>query len=151
MCASFFTHILFTLCFSQCNDFIEHTSSSVAKGLLAIVEAYKMAESAASLASETVYGADSVVAVLEKMQDTLEVSLGEVTSQMGLYLGNPATQSILMKPVTRKITRALDDVRKLAAKLEDGVNSWDAEKRAKVTELTMLLERSIKASTRTAK
>lgn len=110
-----------------------------------------MAETAESLASDTVVGGDAVIAVLQKMQDTLEVSLGEVTSQMGLYLGNPATQSILLKPVTRKITRALDDVRKLAAKLEDGVNSWDAEKRAKVAELTMQLERSIKASTRTAK
>ena len=137
--------------FSQCNDFIEHTSNSVAKDLLAIVEAYKMADSSASLASETVCGGDSVVGMLQKMLDTLEVSLGEITSQMGLYLGNPATQSILLKPVTRKITRALDDVRKLAAKLEDGVNSWDAEKRSKVTELTLLLERNIKASTRTAK
>ena len=110
-----------------------------------------MAESAASIASETIFGGDSVLAMLQQLSDALEVSMGAVTSQMGLYLGNPATQSILLKPVSRKITRALEDVRKLAATLEDGVNGWDAEKQANVTELTHLVERTIKASTRTIK
>ena len=135
----------------QCNDFIEHTSQTVAKDLFATIEAFKMAESAASIASETIFGGDSVLAMLQQLSDALEVSMGAVTSQMGLYLGNPATQSILLKPVSRKITRALEDVRKLAATVEDGVNSWDAEKQANVTELTHLVERTIKASTRTIK
>jgi hypothetical protein len=123
----------------------------VAKELLATIAAYEMAESAASIACETVYGGDSVLVMLQQLSDALEVSICAVMSQMGLYLGNPATQSILLKPVSRKITRALEDVRKLAATLEDGSNGWDAEKRANVTELTYLVERTIKASTRTIK
>jgi len=145
---STFAHIYFS---TQCNDFIEHTSQTVAKDLLSSVEAYKMADSAAALAGEKACSGDSVLAILQKMSDTSEVSMGEVTSQMGLYLGNPATQSILLKPVSRKITRALEDIRKLTAKLENGVNGWDDEKRSQVAELTHLLEQSIKSSTRTAK
>jgi len=123
----------------------------VAKELQTTVEAYKAADSEGTLASDKACSGDAVVAMLQKMSDTLEVSMGEVTSQMGLYLGNPATQSILLKPVSRKITRALEDIRKLMGKLEDGTNGWDSEKRKQVTEMTHLLEQTIKAATRTAK
>lgn len=136
---------------SACNDFIEHTARSVAHDLLDAVEAYKISDSAKSLSQDKVSNADYVLEMLNKTSDKLEGSLGEVTSQMSLYLDNPATQSILLKPVSRKVTRALDDLRKLTSKTENGVNGWDDEKRRQVAELTILLEQSMKAATRTLK
>jgi len=135
--------------FFQCNDFIEHTAQTVGKDLLATVEAYKMSDSAP--AEEKLCSADKVVPMLRQMSDTLKDALGEITSQMGLYLDNPATQHILLKPVSRKITRALEDVRKMVGKIEKGVSGWDDEQRSEVTELTHLLEQTVKSSTRTAK
>jgi hypothetical protein len=84
----------------------------VASELLAAAEAYKISESAKSLSQDKLSNADHVLDIFSKTLDNLEVSLGEMTSQMSLYLDNPATQSILLKPVSRKVIRALEDVRK---------------------------------------
>jgi hypothetical protein len=62
-----------------------------------------------------------------------------VKEQLALYLDNPATQIILLKPVARKITRALEDVRKF---LPDN---------AKVAELSLAVEQVVKVSLRVAK
>ena len=132
---------------SACNDFIEHTARSLAHDLLDAVEAYKISDSARSLSQDKLSNADYILEMLNKTSEKLEGSLGEVTTQMSLYLGNPVTQSILLKPVSRKVARALEDIRKLTSKTENGVNGWDDEKRQQVAELTILLEQSIKAST----
>jgi conserved oligomeric Golgi complex subunit 3 len=86
---------------SACNDFIEHTCTSVASDLMVFVEKNKGSMKP-----------DALKAVLAKTAGGMGEALGEVSTQMGLYLDNPATQSILLKPVSRKIVRATDEVKK---------------------------------------
>ena len=83
---------------SACNDFIEHTSTSLAGPLLGLVEQYKAASSSSSsdnLLSLPFLSADSIKAVLEETNENLNSKLDEVTSQMVLYLESSATQGIL--------------------------------------------------------
>jgi conserved oligomeric Golgi complex subunit 3 len=128
---------------SACNDFIEHTARAVAADVLAAVDSFKV--------TEKLGNADSVLEILNKTADKLEGSLGEVTSQMSLYLDNASTQNILLKPVSRKITRALEEIRKVTGKTENGVDGWDDAKKRQVTELTFLIEQSVKTATRVTK
>lgn len=136
---------------SACNDFIEHTAQRVARDVLEVVEALNVSEASRTHLQGKFTNADSVVEALKKTSVLVDESLYDVTSQMSLYLDNPATQSILLKPVSRKVTRALEDVRKFAQNALDGVDGWDDSKRKQVTEQTLLLEQSIKTATRTAK
>jgi conserved oligomeric Golgi complex subunit 3 len=131
---------------SSCNDFIEHTSRYVAHDLLDAVESYKSRDTSSQLRS-----AESVIALLKNTRDTSESSLTEVKEKMSLYLDNPATQAILLKPVSRKITRALEEVRKLAQGAEGGVNGWDDEQKGQVVSIVAELEETIKSAGRAAK
>ena len=131
---------------SSCNDFIEHTSLSLARDLLDAVESYKSRDTTSHSQS-----AEALLALLKNTYDSSEVSLVEVKEKMSLYLDNPATQAILLKPVCRKITRALEEIRKLAMGAENGVNGWDDEQKGKVVELVSSLEDIMKSATKTAK
>jgi conserved oligomeric Golgi complex subunit 3 len=131
---------------SSCNDFIEHTAYSMAYDLLGAVESYKSRD-----ASNHLRDAESVVAMLKKTYDSLEGSLLEVKTQMSLYLDNPATQAILLKPVSRKITRGIEEIRKLAQSVDSGVNGWEDEQKGQVVELALLIEEVLKSATKTMK
>jgi hypothetical protein len=89
--------------------------------------------------------------LLNKTLESVQEKMTHATSQMGLYLDNPATQSILLKPVGRKLTRALEDSRKLIGKIADGENGWDAEKRVSVLEIIESIEQATKKTTRSSK
>jgi hypothetical protein len=135
---------------NACNDFIEHTSAKIAGDVIAAAELYKVADKE-SYSHNKMISADYVLNMLNKTMEGLEEVTGEVTTQMSLYLDNPATQSILLKPVSRKVTRALEEVRKLSDKVSGDINGWDDEKRAKIKEMIDSLEQSVKKSTRTTK
>jgi len=70
--------------------------------------------------------------------------------QMGLYLDNPATQNILLEPISRQLTCATDDVRKLIAQCADGEHGWDVDQRASVNEavekIDQVVQRAAKVS-----
>jgi hypothetical protein len=93
--------------------------------------------------SSAVPATDQVTDVLEALladsSAKMKETMAEVKEQLALYLDNPATQIILLKPVARKITRALEDVRKF---LPDN---------AKVAELSLAVEQVVKVSLRVAK
>ena len=132
---------------SACNDFIEHTSTSLAGPLLGLVEQYKAASSSSSsdnLLSLPFLSADSIKAVLEETNENLNSKLDEVTSQMVLYLESSATQGILLKPAVRKITRAVDESRKVIGSLVDGSNGWDAEVRQEINGMLVSVEAIVK-------
>lgn len=128
---------------SACNAFIDHTSQSIAKDLLALVESCRVAEAGANPLGSR----ESVMALLEKLRDTVEVSLGEVTSQMALYLDNPATQSILIKPVSRKVTRALEELRKFSQAAE----GWSDDDKAAVVKMVEGIEETVRAASKSSK
>lgn len=110
---------------SACNDFIEHTSVSLAGPILTFVEQCKgitnssgsgssvttMSTAGSGLSSQSFMTSDYVMNVMTRAIDRLEPEIGEINTQMSLYMENPATRSILLKPVVRKITRILEEGR----------------------------------------
>ncbi len=132
---------------SACNDFIEHTASSVVGNIIRLVEQCKAANPD-SLKTQSFFAADAVETMVTQTLERLEVQLGEVTSQMALYLDNAATQSILLKPVSRKVTRTLEEARKYIVLAIEGDNGWDALKRSNVLSLLDQIENGMKQNTR---
>lgn len=132
---------------SACNDFIEHTSVSLAGPLLKFVEQCKLASASsnASLKSQPFMAGNSVKAALSQTTESIADRLGEVTTQMALYLENPATQSILLKPVVRKIARAVDDSRKFIGNAVDGEHEWDEGVREQVLNMLSAIETTVKS------
>ena len=122
---------------SACNDFIEHTCKRVAGDLMAFVADTKGKEGQVQ--------PDAVNAVLAKTSEPLDETLGEVLEQMGLYLDNPATQSILLKPVSRKVVRAIEDTKKEVQAASEG---WDDESKAQTLSVLDAMEQKVKASSK---
>ena len=124
---------------SACNDFIEHTCKRVAGDLMTFVSETK--EKGTPLANS-----DAINAVLTKTSNSLDEVLSDVLSQMGLYLDNPATQSILLKPVSRKIVRAIEDAKKAVQNAsEEGFN---VESKTQTLAVLDGMEQKVKASSK---
>jgi hypothetical protein len=119
---------------SACNDFIEHTSSTAAGDLLKMVEQCRAAE-VGSVPYKTIMNSDTMLEILSKSLESIESHMAMVSENLKLYLESAGTQSILLKPVNRKLNRSVDDVRKLVNQVEEGELGWDAEKRLKVTDV----------------
>jgi hypothetical protein len=135
---------------TACNDFIDHTSKSLAGGVLQLVEKVQ-STTAEKLKREKLMSASYVKTMLTQITEKVEVTAGEVTSQMGLYLDNPATQSILLKPISKKITKGLEEVRKAVCEMADGVNGWDEAIRGEVLLLIDEVEKKVKASAKASR
>ena len=134
---------------SACNDFIEHTSQSMARDLFNLDEQCKAAGPA--MIESTFMNGETVKNVFEKTLQSLETQVSDVLDQMGLYLDNSVTQSILLKPVSRKIVRAIEEARKNLEKVVDGENGWDTNTRIEVLGLMDKIEAAIKAAVKSAK
>ena len=119
---------------SACNDFIENTCKTVAGDLMQFMELHKGKTTP-----------DSVNAILTKTSENMDGTMAEVLTQMGLYLDNPATQSILLKPVSRKIVRALEEVKK---EVQAATEGWDEESKGETLSSIATLEQKVKASSK---
>ena len=64
--------------------------------------------SAEAKKTELALQGSKVKAAFDGAAAKVEESSTLVTKQMALYLDNPATQSILLKPITRKISKSTD-------------------------------------------
>jgi len=133
---------------ASCNDFIDHCAKTLAGDLLELAEQCRAAE-AGSLAQHALLNANGILTVVGKAQPDLEASLGSVLEQLRLYLENPGTQSILLKPVSRKITRATEDLRRMIGTIADGQLDWDPEKRQQVLTLLDATEQLAKRASKT--
>ena len=122
---------------SACNDFIEHTCTSVAGDLMEFVETNK-----GSMKS------DALKRALAKTESSMDEAFGEILMQMGLYLDNPATQSILLKPVSRKILRATEEVKK---EVQASTNGWDDESKSEALTIVASIEQKLKAAVKATK
>ena len=91
-----------------------------------------------------------VVDSLKDVSSGIEKAASDVVDQMGLYLENPTTQSILLKPVSRKLTKALGEVQKTIAVIPDESNGWDESLRGDAVllldEIGQKVKRCVKAS-----
>jgi hypothetical protein len=133
-----------------CNDFIDHTCKSMAKDVLEIAEKRTALEPEA-LANATFFEANHVKDILTKTSEGVELQAGEMTAQMRLYLDNPATQSILLKPISRKISKALEEIRKGVGETTDGANGWEDGTRGEIMLLIDEVEKKVKMSVKAAR
>ena len=96
--------------------------------------------------------AEYVRAVFSRALDRLEPELGEVTTQMGLYMENTATQSILLRPVVRKIMRCLEEARRFISDGSssstdgDGEGGWNDAIRKEIDQLMLDIETLVKSA-----
>ncbi|KAL7443203.1 hypothetical protein ACHAXM_008832 [Skeletonema potamos] len=134
---------------SACNDFIEHTTSSLLGPISAFVDQCKNASSDGS--TDVLRKAPFMNGIVVKGKFSnafanLESELGNVSTQMKLYLENQTTQSILLKPVVRKITRALEEARRFIDEVPNDENDWDIELRVEVLKSASAFEARVKAA-----
>lgn len=132
---------------AACNDFIDHTCVCLAGGILDIPSKLNGLTDD-SLKTAASFSAASVKEMLSKTSEELEAKAREVTTQMSLYLDNPATQSILLKPISKKIFKAIEEVRKAACATTDGENGWDDAIRSEVLLLVDSIEKEMKKASR---
>jgi len=119
---------------SACNDFIEHTCLDMAGSIVTFVEQCKSISASGStsdsLESQAFLKPDYVKAVVTRALDRLEPAQGEVVTQMELYMDNPGTQSILMKPVVKKIVRMLEETKRFIVEgTKNDSQGWNSELR----------------------
>ena len=134
---------------SACNDFIEHTSQSLARDLFNLDEQCKV--TGAAMVESAFMNGETVKLVFEKTLHSLETQVSDVVDQMGLYLDNSVTQSILLKPVSRKIIRAVEDARKNLEKVAEGQNGWDTNTRIEVLGLMEQVDAAVKSAVKSTK
>ena len=136
---------------SACNDFIEHTLSSLLGPIAVFVDQCKntvgsAAGSADALIKAPFINASLVHGVFSKAFENLDGELDNVSKQMNLYLENTATQGILLKPVVRKMTRSLEEAKRFIAEVPDGENGWDEELKEEVLKISEAFETKVKAA-----
>jgi len=134
---------------SACNDFIEHTSSSLLGPIAGFVDQCKSTVAGSSM--EALAGAPfmngiSVKGVFASAVGNLDGELDNVSKQMNLYLENTATQGILLKPVVRKMARTLEEGKRFISEGPEEQNGWDAEMRADVLKLVEEYELKVKVA-----
>lgn len=134
---------------SACNDFIDHTCKDIVGDVMVVVEKLQLT-SAEGKKSESALKGDKIKAALTSASETIEDASKKVTEQMALYLDNPATQSILLKPIIKKATKGLDEIRKFSCEIPDGVNGWDETLRGEILLLIDSVEKSVKGSLKAA-
>lgn len=134
---------------SACNDFIEHTTQSMARDVLNFDQQCK--NSGDNLTEQVFMNGETVKKLFSKTAETLDDHLQGLLAQMGLYLENAATQSILLKPVSRKILKAFEEARKYIEKVRDGENGWETELRIEVLGVLDKMETAVKQAAKTAK
>jgi hypothetical protein len=128
-----------------CNDFIEHTTLSLAKFLVPWVSQCQATKS--NLSEQAYMKGECVQKLVVAAADAIDEQWNEVTTQMALYLESPATRSILLKPVSRKISRLMEEVRQIIHQNSvDGENGWDAEIRANILKLLDNMEHAVKVA-----
>ena len=149
---------------SSCNDFIDHTCSSLAGDVMDLSSRLLGGYTSKSLKSSAFFSAQKVKEALSSTSAGFESKAGNVTTQMSLYLDNSATQSILLKPIAKKISKSLEEIRKAACAIEmtDGDtdaengdnannNGWDESTRSEVLLLIDEIEKEVKKTARSSK
>ena len=132
---------------SACNDFIEHTSSSLLGPIAGFIDQCKNLTGSQALSKAPFMRASLVKGVFDSALGKVDNELENVSKQMTLYLENTATQGILMKPVVRKITRTLDEAKRFIGEVPDEENGWESNVRDAVLKLIEEYESKVKVAT----
>jgi len=128
---------------NACNGFIDHTCNSLAQDVIDLVGELE-SSTPESINSSSFFNAVKVHDILGKTLQNLESKVTEVVSQMALYLDNPTTQNILLKPISKKISKGVEEIRKAVSEVTNGNIGWDATIRADVLRIIDDLEKGVK-------
>jgi len=128
---------------NACNGFIDHTCNSIAQDVIDLVGELE-SSTPESLNSSSFFNATKVRDILSKTLQNLESKVTEVVSQMALYLDNPTTQNILLKPVSKKISKGVEEIRKAVSEVTCGNIGWDATIQADVLRIIEDIEKGAK-------
>mmetsp|Transcript_1616 Transcript_1616/g.3491 ORF Transcript_1616/g.3491 Transcript_1616/m.3491 type:complete len:847 (-) Transcript_1616:776-3316(-) len=123
---------------NACNGFIDHTCNSVAQDVMNLVAQLESSESTSD------FDANNLKQILSKTKENFEPKTKEVLNKMSLYLENPTTQSILLKPVSKKISKGLEEIRKTAGGMTDGSSGWNGSVRTEIHGMIDNLEKVVK-------
>jgi hypothetical protein len=122
----------------------------MAGDLLELADQCRAAE-AGSLAQHALLNADNFLTSVDKARINLDANIGPAADQLKLYLENPGTQGILLKPVCRKLVRAVEDLSRMIGTIADGQLDWDPDKRSRAVEslagMETVAKRIVKAPT----
>ncbi len=134
---------------SACNDFIEHTTSSLLGPIAFFVDQCKntigsTTGSMDGLATSPFMNSILVRDVFLRALQNLDNEIEDVSKQMALYLENKATQVILFKPAVRKITRSLEEAKRFIGEVPDEENDWDGNVRGEVMKYVEDFESRVK-------
>merc|ERR1712157_435199 len=77
--------------------------------------------------------------MLAKTLEDIEPKVTDVVDKMSIYLENSTTQSILLKPVSKKISKGLEEIKKSANGMTGGNSGWDESMREEVVGIIMTL------------
>jgi hypothetical protein len=134
---------------SACNAFIEHTSASLAGPVITFIDQYKsIISTEAPLHSHSFMSSDYVKAIFTRTLDRLEPQLGEVMTQMSLYMENSLTRGILLKPVMKKVLRVLEESKKVVNLCNAEENSsWTDDTKVEVLALIDNIEHVMRRET----
>ena len=141
---------------NACNDFIAHAVQSLAGKLVNFVQErspkHNKNGGGASGGGENSGTAtshqkirESPQVVTQMLQETVEnirTELPRFLEQMSLYLDNPTTQSILFKPVTKKIIKAVDELKQWMHNTVD--HQWNSEARTQALQVASAVEPALK-------
>jgi hypothetical protein len=130
---------------SSCNDFIDHSSMNLAAPLLHFIDSYKSIVAVASSQNSkgipisvppknlTFMNTASVCSMIEISKESYQENIVPMKEKICTYLENTAAQSILFKPVIRKIIRAIDDLKCFVSDVEESdYSGWNETTRREV-------------------
>jgi cobalamin biosynthesis Co2+ chelatase CbiK len=130
---------------SSCNDFIDHSSMKLAAPLLHFIDSYKsIVAVASSLNNKSIpisvgtkdhdfMNTASVSTMIQNSKESFQENIVSLKEKICTYLESTAAQSILFKPVIRKIIRAIDDLKCFVSDVEDSdYSGWNELTREEV-------------------
>jgi hypothetical protein len=136
---------------TACNTFIDHMSKTLSGDVMTIVEKLQSATTEDAKKKDALLQGQKVKTSLSETSEKIQETGAQLTTQMALYLDNPATQSILLKPIAKKLSKGLAEIRKFSTEMDDGVNGWDETTRGEVLMLLDEVEKKSKSSLKASK
>lgn len=127
----------------SCNEFIDHSCDYIAKDLK-ILAANIEKISIESIFTAPFFNVNEIQEALSKTSKNLVPKTKDIVDQMTLYLENPTTQTILLKPISRKIMKLLDAIRNAVMLVNDVNCGWDVTRKSQVIGNIDEIEKNIK-------
>lgn len=135
---------------NACNAFIDHICNTLASEVFIQLKTLNPSNTESAQSAKD-FEATTVKQTLSTTLENFEPKAKNVLSTMGLYLENPTTQSILLKPVSKKISKALEEIKKGVDAATNEKSGWNDSSRGEILQAINDLEKAVKKIGRTAK